>query len=131
MKKITSVLLAVMLCMCLFAGCSDNAAGDDANVDVAVEDVEDAAVGRGKVTLANMMGKDAVKIMARPVGTTEWSETILSEDSLRADVAVEFEYTKTQTNKFDVRLVFEDGATQDFTNLDFADSKSTIYLGVD
>ncbi len=130
MKKIVAVLFAAMLCMCLFAGCSGNAAEEDPSAAVAVEDVEDAAVGMGKVTLANMMGKDAVEILARPTGATEWSDSILSEDSLRANVAVEFAYTKTETNKFDVRLVFEDGTTQDFTELDFAGSKSTIYLGI-
>lgn len=132
MKKITAVLLAAMLCVFMFAGCSGNpAANEDPSGDVAVEDVEDVGLGLGKVTLANMMGKDATEILAKPAGATEWSKTVLSEDSLRAGVAVEFTYTKTDDNKFDVRLVFEDGSTQDFTNLDFAGAKSAIYLGTE
>lgn len=131
MKKITAVLLAAMLCMCMFAGCSDSPSTEEEQSGaVAVEDVEDVGLGLGTVTLANMMGKDATEILAKPTGTTEWSKSILSSDSLRANVAVEFSYTMTETNKFDVRLVFEDGTTQDFTNLDFAGAKSTIYLGV-
>ncbi len=132
MKKITAVLLAAILCMFMFAGCSgDPAADEDPSGEVAVEDVEDVGLGLGKVTLANMMGKDATEILAKPAGSTEWSKTILSEDSLRAGVAVEFSYTKTADNKFDVRLVFEDGTTQDFTSLDFTGAKSTIYLGME
>jgi len=132
MKKIPVVLLAAMLCVCLFAGCSGNSAGsEDVSGEVAVEDVEDVELGLGKVTLANMMGKDAAEILAKPAGSAEWSKSILSADSLRAGVAVEFTYTKTENNKFDVRLVFADGTTQDFTNLDFAAAKSTIYLGVE
>lgn len=133
MKRIIAVLTVAALCLCCFAGCSDNVGGeqDVTGGDVAIEDVEDAAVGQGKITLANMMGKDAVELLARPSGTEEWSSTILSSDSLRADVAVELTYAKTDTNKFDVRLVFEDGSTQDFTDLDFASTGSTIYLGIE
>ena len=132
MKKLTAVLLAAMLCMCLFAGCSDSPSGEeDQSGAVAIEDVEDVGLGLGKVTLANMMGKDATEILAKPAGSAEWSKSILSADSLRAGVAVEFTYTKTENNKFDVRLVFADGTTQDFTDLDFAGAKSTIYLGTE
>ncbi len=130
MKKILSVLLAALLCLCVFAGCSKDGGGDVENTDVVIEDIEDAGVGVGSVTLANMMGKDAVELFARSSGTTEWSKNILSQDTLRANVAVEMKYTKTETNKFDVRLVFEDGTSQEFTDLDFAAAKSTIYLGV-
>lgn len=130
MKKLTAVLLAAVLCMSMLAGCSD-APPEDPSGEVGIEDVEDAAVGLGKVTLVNTMGKDAVELLAKPSGTEEWSKTILSDDSLRADVAVDFTYTKTQTNKFDVRLVFDDGSTQDFTDLDFAGAKSAIYLGIE
>ncbi len=130
MKKILAVMLAALLCLCVFAGCS-NGGGEAENTDVVIEDIEDAGVGVGKVTLANMMGKDAVELLARQSGSTEWSKTILSQDSLRANLAVEMEYTKTETNKFDVRLVFEDGTSQEFTDLDFAAAKSTIYLGAE
>lgn len=130
MKKILAVMLAALLCLCVFAGCS-NGSGEAENTDVVIEDIEDAGVGVGKVTLANMMGKDAVELLARQSGSTEWSKNILSQDSLRANLAVEMEYTKTETNKFDVRLVFEDGTSQEFTDLDFAAAKSTIYLGAE
>ena len=131
MKKTVAFLLIAVLCLGCLAACSSSGDDESSADDIAIEDVEDAGVGQGKVTLANMMGKDAVQILARKSGTQEWSSTILSADSLRANVAVEFTYTKTDTNKFDVRLVFEDGSTQDFTELDFAGAKSTIYLGIE
>jgi hypothetical protein len=131
MKKTIAVLSAMLLCLVCFSACSEKGADETAGSDVAIEDVEDAAIGKGKVTLANMMGKDAAQLLARPSGTEGWSSSILSDDSLRAGVAVEFEYVKAETNVFDIRLVFEDGTTQDFTNIDFAKAQSTIYLGVE
>ncbi len=135
MKKIKSILavvFALLLCICCFAGCSDSP--DESTPDTSetfkIEDGEDAAVGVGKVTLANMTGKDAVELLARVSGETDWQSNILSDDSLRTNVAVEFTYAKSDKNVFDVRFVFEDGSTQDFTNLDFAQAKSTIYLGI-
>ena len=131
MKKIIAFLLITVLSLVCFSACSEKGADVTADSDVAIEDVEDAAIGKGKVTLANMMGKDAVGLLARPTGTQEWSASILSDDTLRAGVAVEFTYVKAETNVFDIRLVFEDGTTQDFTNIDFAKAQSTIYLGVE
>lgn len=131
MKKIIAFLMITVLCLVCFSACSEKGADVTADSDVAIEDVEDAAIGKGKVTLANMMGKDAVGLLARPTGTQEWSASILSDDSLRAGVAVEFTYVKAETNVFDIRLVFEDGTTQDFTDIDFAKAQSTIYLGVE
>lgn len=130
MRKILAVLLTAFICLCVFSACSKDGSSDVENTDVVIEDIEDAGVGVGSVTLANLMGKDAVELLARSSGTTEWSKNILSQDTLRANVAVEMKYTKTETNKFDVRLVFEDGTSQEFTNLDFAAAKSTIYLGI-
>lgn len=129
--KRSIVFLIMMICLFGLSACSDKVPDVTEESDVAVEDVEDAAIGKGKVTLANMMGKDAVELLARPTGTNEWLSSILSDDSLRAGVAVDFTYVKTETNIFDIRLVFEDGTTQDFTNLDFAKAQSTIYLGVE
>ena len=129
--KRSIVFLLMMICLFGLSACSDKVPDVTEESDVAVEDVEDAAIGKGKVTLANMMGKDAVELLARPTGTNEWLSSILSDDSLRAGVAVDFTYVKTETNIFDIRLVFEDGTTQDFTNLDFAKAQSTIYLGVE
>ena len=131
MKKTIAVLSAMLLCLVCFSACSEKGADETAGSDVAIEDVEDAAIGKGKVNLANMMGKDAAQLLARPSGTQDWSSSILSDDSLRAGVAVELEYVKAETNVFDIRLVFEDGTTQDFTNIDFAKAQSTIYLGVE
>lgn len=131
MKKTIAVLSAVLLCLVCFSACSEKGADETAGSDVAIEDVEDSAIGKGKVTLANMMGKDAAQLLARPSGTQDWSSSILSDDSLRAGVAVELEYVKDETNVFDIRLVFGDGTTQDFTNIDFAKAQSTIYLGVE
>ncbi len=131
MKKTIAVLSAMLLCLVCFSACSEKGADETAGSDVAIEDVEDAAIGKGKVTLANMMGKDAAQLLARPSGTQDWSSSILSDDSLRAGVAVELEYVKDETNVFDIRLVFEDGTAQDFTNIDFAKAQSTIYLGVE
>lgn len=125
------VFLLMMICLFGLSACSDKVPDVTEESDVAVEDVEDAAIGKGNVTLANMMEKDAVELLARPTGTNEWLSSILSDDSLRAGVAVDFTYVKTETNIFDIRLVFEDGTTQDFTNLDFAKAQSTIYLGVE
>ena len=131
MKKTIAVLSAMLLCLVCFSACSEKGADETAGSDVAIEDVEDAAIGKGKVTLANMMGKDAAQLLARPSGAQDWSSSILSDDSLRAGVAVALEYVKAETNVFDIRLVFEDGTTQDFTNIDFAKAQSTIYLGVE
>ena len=131
MKKIIAIISAMLFCLVCFSACSEKVADDTQAGDVAIEDVEDAAIGKGKVTLANMMGKDAAQLLARPTGTQEWSASILSDDTLRADVAVEFTYVKGETNVFDVRFVFEDGTTQDFTNIDFAKAQSTIYLGIE
>lgn len=131
MKKTIAVISAMLLCLVCFSACSEKRADETAGSDVAIEDVEDAAIGKGKVTLANMMGKDAAQLLARPSGTQDWSSSILSDDSLRAGVAVELEYVKDETNVFDIRLVFEDGTAQDFTNIDFAKAQSTIYLGVE
>ncbi len=130
MKKFTVLITVAMLCLVCFSACSDSTTGDTGASDLAVEAVEDVAIGKGKVTLANMMGKDAAQLLARPSGTESWSSSILSDDSLRAGVAVELTYDKTDNNVFDIRLVFEDGTTQDFTDIDFATAKSTIYLGV-
>lgn len=135
MKKIKSILcvvFALLLCLCCFAGCSDSPdePTPDTSEALKLEDGEDAGVGFGKVTLANMTGKDAVGLLARVSGEKDWQSNILSADSLRANVAVEFEYAKKDKNVFDVRFVFEDGSTQDFTNLDFSQAKSTIYLGI-
>ena len=121
----------MLLCLVCFSACSEKGADETAGSDVAIEDIEDAAIGKGKVNLANMMGKDAAQLLARPSGTQDWSSSILSDDSLRAGVAVELEYVKAETNVFDIRLVFEDGTAQDFTNIDFAKAQSTIYLGVE
>ena len=83
MKKIPVVLLAAMLCVCLFAGCSGNSAGsEDVSGEVAVEDVEDVELGLGKVTLANMMGKDAAEILAQLNGQSQFFLQILSEQVL-------------------------------------------------
>ncbi len=130
MKKFTVLITVAMLCLVCFSACSDSTTGDTGSSDLAVEAVEDVAIGKGKVTLANMMGKDATQLLARPSGTESWSSSILSDDSLRAGVAVELTYDKTDNNVFDIRFVFEDGTTQDFTDIDFATAKSTIYLGV-
>ena len=131
MKKIIALLSAALLCLGCFAGCSDVGGGEDVtDGDIRIEDIEDGEVGLGKITLANMMGKDAVELLARCSGTQEWSSAILSADSLRANVAVELTYVKSGSDVFDIRLVFEDGSTQDFTNIDFAAAKSTVYLGV-
>lgn len=131
MKKIIALIMVSMLCLVCFSACSDKGTDVTDESGVGIEDVEDAEVGKGKVTLANMMGKDATRLFARPSGTGEWSSSILSDDSLRAGVTVEFTYVKNDTNVFDIRFVFEDGTTQDFTNIDFSKAKSTIYLGVE
>ena len=131
MKKIMALIMMAVICLVCFSACSDKGSDVAGESEVGIEDVEDAEVGKGKVTLANMMGKDAVELLVRPVGTEEWSSAILSDDSLRAGVSVEFTYVKNDTNVFDIRLVFEDGTTQDFTNIDFAKAQSTIYLGVE
>lgn len=134
MRKIRLVLtFAVILsiCICMFAGCSSSPENpDNPNGTLEVVDGEDIGVEYGKVTLANLMGKDAVELLARVSGETQWRSDILSDNKLRADTAEEFNYVKTFNSTYDVRLVFEDGSFQEFTNLDFANAKGTIYLGV-
>ncbi len=134
MKTIRSVLtfaVILVLCACVFSGCSSNPENPD-NPDgtLEIEDGEDVGIEYGKVTLANLMGKDAVELLVRASGEMQWRTDILSETSLRADVAEEFLYVRTFNSVYDVRMVFEDGTSQEFTNLDFANAKGTIYLGV-
>lgn len=134
MKKFRFVLaftVIVALCICMFAGCSSSQNNpDDPDGSLVVMDGEDVGVEYGKVTLANLMGKDAVELLVRVSGETQWRSDILSASTLRADTAEEFSYVRTFNSVYDVRLVFEDGSFQEFTNLDFANAKGTIYLGV-
>ncbi len=130
-RFVMSCAVIFVLCVCTFSGCSsnhENPDGPDGTLEI--EDGEDVGIEYGKVTLANLTGKDAVELLVRVSGETQWRTDILSETSLRADVAEEFLYVKTFNTIYDVRMVFEDGTSQEFTNLDFAKAKGTIYLGV-
>ena len=44
-------------------------------------------------------------------------------------MAVEVSYNVSENNVYDLRLVFEDGSYQDFTNIDFSSGQSVYYLG--
>lgn len=131
-KKIALLVLLLLGVACLTACVNSGADGVD-DGSVSIEDVEDVAIEKGIVTLANMTGKDAVEVYARETGTKAWSKTILSEDTLRTNFASTLSYTCTTSGKnvFDIRLVFEDGTSQEFTNLDFGKATSTIYLGIE
>ena len=135
MKKIKSILavaLMLALCVCCFAGCSGSSDDvTDTTESMKIEDGEDVGIGAEKITIVNLTGKDAVQLLARVNGTDEWKNNILSADSLNTNVEVEFDYIKVESNVFDIRLVFEDGTTQDFTAVDFDKANGTIYLGTE
>ncbi len=101
-------------------------AGEENNMGL--EDVEDSAIEKGKVTVANMTGADAVSLLARKSGTEEWSDNILSQDYLHTDMAVEVTYNISDNNVYDLKLVFADGSSLEFPDNDFAAAKTTIYL---
>ncbi len=133
MKKKIALLLAMAVCVFALSACVDSGADGVDDGSVTIEDIEDVEINYGFIRLVNMMGKDAVELYARPTGTKEWSKTILSEDSLKTNVEVLVTYTCTQTNEnvFDLKLVFDDGTSQEFTSLDFEASAPTIYLGLE
>ncbi len=137
MKRIISVLsliFALAVCLCCFTGCAEKpTAPEDPSQagDIKIEDVEDAGIDTGKVTLVNLSGKDAVELLARRNGETEWRKDIFSADSLRSNVTCEVTYVKADSDIFDIRFVYEDGSTQDFTQMDFSKAQGAIYLGAE
>lgn len=129
-KKLLALVLA-LVCVFSFAACDGSQpTGTDGeeSSSLKVESGEDGAVEQAKVTIANMTGKDAVSLLARKSGSEEWSDNILSQDYLHADMAVEITYNVSDNNIYDLRLVFEDESYQDFASIDFAAAKSVIYL---
>lgn len=131
-KKISALILAAV-CIFSFAACgNDNqpaADSQDESSTLALEDGEDIEIVKAKATIANVSGKDAVSLLARKSGTTEWSDNVLSQDYLHADMAVELSYNSSDNNVYDLRLVFEDGTYQDFTNIDLSSGQPVYYLG--
>ncbi|MBQ6931835.1 MAG: hypothetical protein IJN38_06865 [Clostridia bacterium] len=129
-KKIFALLLA-LLCLCSFAACTGNEganSGDESN-SLALEDGEDAGLEKKKVVVANVTGKDAVSMLVRPSCTQECSDNDLSQDYFHSNKALELSYVEKAENIYDIRLVFEDGSYEDFTDLDYSKTIGYIYLG--
>ncbi len=127
-KKIFALLLA-LLCIFSFAACTGNDVSDDESSSLALEDGEDVGLEKKKVVVANVTGKDAVSMLVRPAGTEEWSPNVLSQDYFHTNKALELNYVEKEENIYDIRLVFEDGSYEDFTNLDYSKVTGYIYLG--
>lgn len=130
-KKILAVVLA-LACVFTLAACNGSKTVDgspEESSSLGLEEGEDIGIERAKVTIANVSGKDAVSLLARKSGTSEWSDNILSQDYLHADMAVEISYNASDNNIYDLRLVFEDESYQDFTNIDFSSGQPVYYLG--
>lgn len=128
-KRIIALMLAG-LCVLGLAACSGETAGEsEEDTSIQLEDGEDIAIEKAKVTVANVTGKDAVKLIARKSGTAEWSDNILSQDYLHTDMAVEITYNVSDNDVYDLRLIFEDESYQDFTNIDFSSGQPVYYLG--
>ncbi len=128
-KKIFALLMA-LLCVCSFAACTaDNGGNADESSSLALEDGEDNGIVKKKVTVANVTGKDAVSMLVRPSGTEEWSPDVLSQDYFHTNKALELSYVENEKNVYDIRLVFEDGSYEDFTNIDYSNATGYIYLG--
>lgn len=129
-KKLLALVLA-LVCVLSFAACTGNqtAVNGEESSSLGLEEGEDIGIERAKITVANVSGKDAVSLLARKSGSTEWSDNILSQDYLHVDMAVEVSYNVSENNVYDLRLVFEDGSYQDFTNIDFSSGQSVYYLG--
>ncbi|MBR4049698.1 MAG: hypothetical protein IKK09_04310 [Clostridia bacterium] len=128
LKKIFALLLA-LLCVFSFAACTGNDVSDDESNSLAIEDGEDVGLEKKKVVVANVTGKDAVSMLVRPSGTEEWSDNVLSQDFFHTNKALELSYVEKEENIYDIRLVFEDGSYEDFTNLDYSKATGYIYLG--
>lgn len=127
-KKIFALLLA-LLCLCSFAACGGNEVADDESSSLALEDGEDMGITKKKVVVANVTGKDAVSMLVRPSGTEQWSPDVLSQDYFHTNKALELSYVEKAENVYDIRLVFEDGTYEDFTDLDYSKATGYIYLG--
>lgn len=128
LKKIFALLL-VLLCVFSFAACTGNDVADDESSSLALEDGEDVGLEKKKVVVANVTGKDAVSMLVRPSGTEEWSDNVLSQDFFHTNKGLELSYVEKAENVYDIRLVFEDGTYEDFTNLDYSKATGYIYLG--
>lgn len=127
-KKLLALMLA-LLCLCSFAACTGNDAADDESSSLAIEDGEDQGIIKKKVTVANVTGKDAVSMLVRPSGTEEWSPNVLSQEYFHTNKGLELSYVEKEKNVYDIRLVFEDGSYEDFTNIDYSSTSGYIYLG--
>ena len=130
-KKLLALVLAAV-CILSFTACGDKETVVDSQEEgstLGLEDGEDIEIVKAKATIANVSGKDAVSLLARKSGTSEWSDNVLSQDYLHADMAVELSYNESDNNVYDLRLVFEDGTYQDFTNIDLSSGQPIYYLG--
>ena len=130
-KKLLALVLAAA-CILSFTACGDKEMVVDSQEEgstLGLEDGEDIEIVKAKATIANVSGKDAVSLLARKSGTSEWSDNVLSQDYLHADMAVELSYNESDNNVYDLRLVFEDGTYQDFTNIDLSSGQPVYYLG--
>lgn len=127
-KKLLTLILA-LLCLCSFAACTADDVTDGESNSLVLEDGEDMEITKKKVVVANVTGKDAVSMLVRPSGTEQWSPDVLSQDYFHTNKALELSYIEKEQNVYDIRLVFEDGTYEDFTNLDYSKATGYIYLG--
>ena len=129
MKTMQKLLAALLAIVCLF---SITACVRDGSGEVDLEDGEDVTVTYGKVTVANLSGKDAVELYYKRSTAAKWSDNILSVDVFHKNMGLEITYPKGAKSNYDIRLVFEDGTYQDFTKLDLegeAGKGKIVYLG--
>ena len=129
MKTIQKLLAALLAVICLF---SVSACANKAISESDMEDGEDVSVTYGKVTVANLSGKDAVQLYYKRSGTDQWSENILTQDYFHKDMGLEITYPMGAKSTYDIRLIFEDGTYRDFINLDLekdAAKGRIVYLG--
>ncbi|HBL40448.1 MAG TPA: hypothetical protein DDY98_02310 [Ruminococcaceae bacterium] len=126
MKTTKKLLAALLAIVCLFSVSACTREGAD---QMDLEDGEDVTVTYAKATVANMSGKDAVKLLYKRSDSANWSDNILTQDYFHKNMGLEITYPVGAKCRYDIRLIFEDGSYQDFTKLDLEGSKSIVYLG--
>ncbi len=129
MKTVQKLLAALLAVVCLF---SITACVRDGADTLDMEDGEDVTVTYGKVTIANMSGKDAVKLFYKRSTESDWSDNILPEDYFHKNMGLQISYPIGAKSLYDIRLIFEDGSYKDFTKIDLegmAEKGQIVYLG--
>ncbi len=127
MKTTKRLLAALLAVICLFSvsACATREGADQPEL----EDGEDVTVSYAKATVANMTGKDAIKLLYKRSDSASWSNNILTQDYFHKNMGIEITYPIGAKSRYDIRLIYEDGSYRDFTKLDLEGAKSVIYLG--